>query len=68
MLNDLKYFFELVSTYRSPTSNILHRNLITTKRLPQLRTRTRSERLKLAISKFLSENADAAAANSDHRR
>lgn len=59
MLNDLKYYFTLIKQFRSPTSNILHRQIITQERLPKLRSRTKSNCLKLAISKFLAENGNA---------
>jgi hypothetical protein len=60
VLNDLKYYFELVTTFRSSTSNIIvKRAIILSERLPDLMHRTRSNRLKMEIGKFLQENADA---------
>lgn len=58
MLNDLKYYFELISQYRSSTSNILIKTIIVCERLPDLLGSTCSQRLKLAISTFLLENTN----------
>lgn len=59
MLDDLKLFFTVTSNFRSPTSNDVIRTVILSDVLPDLQLKTRSQRLKLAISKFLSENANA---------
>jgi hypothetical protein len=58
VFDDLKLFFTVISNYRSPTSNDVVRMVILGDVLPELRTTTRSQRLKLAISKFLMENAN----------
>jgi hypothetical protein len=59
MLDDLNQFFTVTSNFRSPTSNDIVRQVILTDVLPELSAQTRSQRLKLAISKFISENASA---------
>lgn len=58
MLDDLKYYFALVSFYRSATSNIIQKNIIVDTRLPDLASKTNCQRLKLQIGKFLKEIAD----------
>lgn len=59
MLDDLKTFFTLASNFR--TSNIISQRIILLEAMPNLASKTRSQRLKGAISKFLQENAN------DHR-
>lgn len=58
MLDDLKTFFTLASNYR--TSNIISQQIIMTEAMPRLASKTRSQRLKGAISQFIQENANVA--------
>lgn len=58
MYEDLKYFFFLSNLYRSATVNILQKNIIVDQRMPELYSRTRSQRLKLQVGRFLKEASD----------
>ena len=59
MLDDLKTFFTLTTNFRSRTSNSMQRLIILRDALPDLAAKTRSQRLKNAIGKFLMENKHA---------
>lgn len=58
MTDDVKYFFFLSNLYRSATVNIVQKNIIIEQRMPDLYSRTRSQRLKLQIGRFLKEATD----------
>ena len=58
VLVDLTSYFELAKHYRSSTSNILVQTGVRQLHMPELATRTRSPRLKSAISKFIMETAN----------
>lgn len=66
MLDNLSQYFSLVTNFR--TSNIMIKSVILDRNLPDLAAATSSQSLKLAISRFISENANAVVTTRTSRR